>query len=151
MCSGARDCFERDRFWGAYLHTRFAEIDAQTVRVLAVVLHEILEISECGPPGNEEATLVQLPDTIVLHRVAVAHYNNQISSSPDTFHCFVALSECGPLPPPRNNKFATTFYDRHRATSPSRPIIIHLFDTRDVSFPRYDATGSFYYRPDDVT
>lgn len=60
----------------AHLHARLAQIDAQPVRVLAVVLHEILQISEGGPSGDEETALVQLAYTIMLHRVAVAHCNN---------------------------------------------------------------------------
>lgn len=56
-----------------YLYTGLAQINAQAVRVLAVVLDEILQIPESGSPGDEEATLVQLTDTIMLHRVTVPH------------------------------------------------------------------------------
>lgn len=58
-----------------YLHTGLAQINAQAVRILAVVLHEILQIPEGGSPGDEEATLVQLADAIMLHRVTVSHCN----------------------------------------------------------------------------
>ena len=58
----------------AYLHARLAQIHAQAVRVFAIVLHEVLQIPERGSPGDEEAALVQLTNTVVLHRIAVAHY-----------------------------------------------------------------------------
>lgn len=60
----------------AYLHTRLAQIYTEPVCILAVVLHEILQIPERSSPGDEEATLVQLADAVVLDSVAVAHCNN---------------------------------------------------------------------------
>lgn len=55
-----------------HLNAWFAQVHAQSVRVLAVVLDQFLQRPEGGPPGNEESTLVQLPDSVVLHSIAVA-------------------------------------------------------------------------------
>jgi len=56
-----------------HLNARFPQIHAEPVRVATVVLDELQQRPEGGPPGDEEAALVELPNAIVLDRVAVAH------------------------------------------------------------------------------
>lgn len=55
------------------LYTRFAEWDAESIGVLAVVFHKLLERSEGGASRDEETAFVQLPDPVVLHRIAISH------------------------------------------------------------------------------
>lgn len=56
-----------------YLNARLAEVDAEAVGVLRVMLDELLERSEGGAAGDEEAALVQLAYSVVLNCVAVSH------------------------------------------------------------------------------
>lgn len=116
-----------------YLHTGLAQINAQAVRILAVVLHEILQIPESGSPGDEKATLVQLADTIMLHRVAVPHCN---------------ANNYRYIPLWRFKRRSCNFLVVEIARSTFHvpvSIIIHLFD---IILNYYDTTDSFYYRPE---
>lgn len=116
-----------------YLHTGLAQINAQAVRILAVVLDEILQIPESGSPGDEKATLVQLADTIMLHRVAIPHCNANNTSIHISHSNVLKRRSCNfPVEIARS-----TF---HVPVS----IIIHLFDV--ILNVHYDTTGSFYYR-----
>lgn len=56
-----------------HLDARFAQIHTQTVGILAVVFDQFLQCPECGSPGNEEASLVQLSDPVVFHRIAISY------------------------------------------------------------------------------
>lgn len=60
------------------LHAGLVEGDAQSVRVLAVVFHQLLKGSEGGAARYEETTLVQLSDAIMLHGVAISHCQRNI-------------------------------------------------------------------------
>ena len=59
------------------IYMLFAEVHAQPVRILRVVLDQLLQRAECGPSGDEKAALVQLPYAVVLDRIAVAHWNGK--------------------------------------------------------------------------
>lgn len=81
---------------GAYLYTGLAEVDAQAIRILGIVLDKLLQgsvndqdgsiltqcyvnvkmsiyLPECCASGNEEAALIQLSDAVMLNRIAIAH------------------------------------------------------------------------------
>lgn len=45
-----------------YLYAGLPEVDAESVSVPGVVLHQLLQGPEGGPPGDEEPSLVQLTD-----------------------------------------------------------------------------------------
>ena len=61
-----------------YLYAGLAQVDAQTVRVPAVVLHQLLQGAEGGAPRNKEPALVQLADAVVLHRVPIADREGEV-------------------------------------------------------------------------
>ena len=43
------------------------QVDAQAVRVPAVVLHQLLQRAERGAPRDEEPALVKLPEIFLRH------------------------------------------------------------------------------------
>jgi hypothetical protein len=45
-----------------YLYAGFPVVDTEPIRVPGVVLHQLLQSPEGGPPSNEEPSLVQLPE-----------------------------------------------------------------------------------------
>lgn len=56
-----------------YLNTRLPKVDTKAVSISGVVLDQLLQSSKSGSSGNEEATLVQLPDAVVLDCVSVSN------------------------------------------------------------------------------
>ena len=57
---------------------RLPEVDAQPVRVPGVMLHQLLQGAECCASGDEETTLVQLADPIMLHGVPVSDGKREV-------------------------------------------------------------------------
>jgi len=63
--------FHSEAFFNTHLNASLSEVDAEAVRIPAVVIDELLQRPEGRPPRYEEASLVQLPDSVVLDGVAV--------------------------------------------------------------------------------
>lgn len=63
------------------LYAGLAERDAEAVGILAVVLDEFLQGSECGAARDEEPSFVKLPDAVMLHCVTVSHCRQTHSMS----------------------------------------------------------------------
>lgn len=60
------------------LYAGLAQGDAEAISILAVMLDELLQRAEGGATGDEESTLVELPDAVMLHCVTVSHYKQNI-------------------------------------------------------------------------
>lgn len=63
--------FKRIVFY--YLDARLAQIDAKTVGIGTVVFNKLLKRSKRCATRNEEPALVELSDSVVFHRVTIAH------------------------------------------------------------------------------
>ena len=56
-----------------YLSTRRPKIDTQSIRISAIVFHQLLQRLECCSSSDKEATFIKLPDAIVLDSIAISH------------------------------------------------------------------------------
>ncbi len=70
--------FHSEAFFYTHLNASLSEVDAEAVRIPAVVIDELLQRPEGRPPRYEEASLVQLPDSVVLDGVAVPDWERVI-------------------------------------------------------------------------
>lgn len=65
----------------ANLNASLPKVDAEAVSVTTVVIDEILQRPERRPSSDEKAALVELPDPVMLHRVAVSDREREVVAS----------------------------------------------------------------------
>ena len=57
----------------SYLNTGLPEVDAESICVPPVVLNQLLQSAKCRSSGNEETTLIQLSDPVMLDGVTISY------------------------------------------------------------------------------
>lgn len=67
------DHFYFIKILSTYAYARFAQIDTQAIRILSVVSHKLLQISESCPPSNEETSFIELSYPVVFDSVAISY------------------------------------------------------------------------------
>lgn len=76
-----------------YLNTRLSQINAQSIRIFAVVFNKFLKGTECSSSGNEESTFVQLSYSIMFDSIPITYCKRKhVFQEPNKITTVISIS-----------------------------------------------------------